>query len=243
MAASPTGTEPRTARIRAAGRLRVGLFPSFFYAREPATGAFTGWGIEMALALASELGAALDLTERPSPPAVVASISAGEVDVAFLGISADRARHVDFTRPWVRADFTFLVPAELAVGGIEDVDRNGLRIGVVRNHAMDAALTGKLARAERVHAETPDAAFELLRRGEVQVLAGIRPGLVAYAAKAPGARVLAGCYGANVIGLAVAKGEAGWLAVLDDFVARSKASGAARAAAERVGAAGLEVVP
>jgi polar amino acid transport system substrate-binding protein len=242
MAGTATGAEPLVARIVVSKRLRIGLFPSFFYGRDPATGAFIGWGIEMARALAAELGVALELVERRSPPDVVRSLCDGEVDAAFLGISAERARHVDFTQPWVKADFTFMVPTKSSIARIEDADRDDVRIAVVRNHAMDAALDGQLPRAARVHADTPDAAFELFRDGAVEVLAGIRPGLSAFLAKAPDARVLDGRYGANVIGLAVAKGEPGWLSLLDDYVARSKSDGTARAAAERVAATGLDVV-
>lgn len=241
MTPARAGVDPRAGDIIAAGRLRVGLFPSFFYARG-ADGELTGWGIEMARALAGRLGVALELIERASPPAIVACLSEGGCDVAFLGLSVERAVQVDFTPPWVKADFTLLVPAGSAVACFGDADRPGVRVGVVGQHAMDIALHGKLAHAIRVYADTPDAAFALLRRGEVDVLAGIRPGLIAYAARVPGARVLADRYGANVIGLAVAKGRAAWLAYVSDFVVESKASGAAKAAAQRTGADGLDVV-
>jgi hypothetical protein len=39
-----------------AGKVRVGLFPSFVYTRDPATGQLRGVGIEIARALAARLG-------------------------------------------------------------------------------------------------------------------------------------------------------------------------------------------
>ena len=237
-----TPTDPRVAAIIRRGSLRIGLFPSFFYRREP-DGAFAGWGIEMGRALADKMGVAVQFIERANPPVVVASLQAGACDTAFLGISAERAAEVDFTPPWAQADFTFLVPAASAVGSIADADRTGIRIGVVRHHAMDTALHGKLKLAQRVYADTPDAAFELFQQGAADVLAGIRPGLNAYAAKAPGTRVLADKYGTNVIGLAVVKGDADWIAYVSAFVADSKRSGTARAAADRSGTRGLEIAP
>lgn len=233
---------PRLAAIARSGALRVGLFPSFFYARGPA-GELTGWAIEMARELAARLGAELQLVERLSPPAVVAALRADLCDIAFMGISPERAGEVEFTPPWAKGEFTFLVPAGSAARGISDLDADGLRIAVVRKHAMDGALAGKLVKAERVYAETPDAAFALLIEGRVDALAGIRPGLVKYCLKAQGSRVLPDAYGANIIGLAVPKGEADWLAVVSRFVAETKVSGVARAAAERVGADGLEILP
>ena len=130
MSNARTAVDPRAADIIATGTLRVGLFPSFFYVRA-ADGALTGWGIEMARALAERLGAPLELIERASPPAIVACLSEGGCDVAFLGLSAERAVQVDFTPPWVKADFTLLVPAGSAVACFGDADRPGVRIGVV----------------------------------------------------------------------------------------------------------------
>lgn len=232
----------RPAAIVDAGKLRIGLFPSFFYKRDEKSGQFSGWGIEMARALASRLGVALELVERPSPPAVVAALRTGECDAAFLGISADRGGEVDFTPAWAQAEFTFLLPPGAGAASISEADRPGTRIAVVSNHAMDFALRGKLSHAQPVYADTPDAAFELLRESKADVLAGIRPGLVGYAERMPGARVLPDRYGANVLGMAVAKGEAAWLAYVSAFVAETKSSGAAREAAAKVGAAGLELI-
>ena len=48
-------------------------------------------------------------------------------------------------------------------------DRTGIRIAIVRGHAMDSAL--KTKNAERIYADVPDAAFELLRANRADVLA------------------------------------------------------------------------
>jgi hypothetical protein len=73
---------------------------------------------------------------------------------------------------------------------VADADQPGVRIAVVRNHAMDFALRGKLKQAEPMYAETPDAAFDLLRTGKVTVQAGIRPGLLTYSTRLPGSPAL-----------------------------------------------------
>ena len=235
------------AAIRAAGVLRIGLFPSFFYARS-VDGDFSGWGYEMGRALAAELGVDLRLIERSSPPATVDALRAGDCDAAFIGITPERRALLDFTAPWVEGDFTFLVPAGLTSDGssvtrIADLDQPDLRIGVVAQHAMDAALDGKVPAARRVYAGTPDAAFELFLKREIDVLAGIRPGLSVYATRAPGSRVLPDRYGSNVIGLAVRKNDPAWLQHVSTFVATSKSSGLARSTAEHCGAIGLEILP
>jgi ABC-type amino acid transport substrate-binding protein len=159
-----------------------------------------------------------------------------------LGITAGRAAEVDFSPPYLQADLTYLVPAGSSVRRVADADQPGVRIAVVRNHAMDFALRGKLKQAEPVYAETPDAAFDLLRTGHVTVLAGIRPGLLKYSTQLPGSRVLEDRYGANVIGMAVRKGQAGWLGYVSEFIAEPKTSGLVEQAMERAGMRGIQVV-
>jgi polar amino acid transport system substrate-binding protein len=159
-----------------AGKVRVGLFPSFVYTKDPTTGQLRGLGIEIARALAARLGVEVLLVEHSDPAVIVECLKAGACDVALLGITAGRAAEVDFSPPYLQADLTYLVPAGSSVRRVADADHPGVRIAVVRNHAMDFALRGKLKQAEPAYAETPDAAFDLLRTGHVTVLAGIRPG-------------------------------------------------------------------
>jgi len=200
--------DPRVVDIVRAGTVRVGLFASFVYTKNPATGELRGVGVEIARALAARIGVEVLLVERSDPAEIVEYLKAGACDVALLGITADRAAEVDFSPPYLQADLTYLVPAGSSVRRVADADQPGVRIAIVRNHAMDFALRGKLKQAEPVYAETPDAAFDLLRTGHVTVQAGIRPGLLAYSTQLPGSRVLEDRFGANVIGMAVRKGQA-----------------------------------
>ena len=204
------------------GALRFALFPSFFYRRE-ANGEPRGVGIEIARGLAARIGVPLQCAEYASPPKVVEALAGGAADVALLGIDPARAAEVDFSPPVLAADFSLLVPESSGMRAIVDADRPGTRIALVRHHAMDSAL--RCAHAERVYAETPDAAFELFRSGGADVLAGIRPGLLTYAAQMPGARVLEDRYGRNVIALAVNKREPAWQSHVKAFVAEAIADG------------------
>ena len=51
--------------------VRFGLFPSFFYTKDSATGAFAGFGIELARSFAEAQVRTLVLREYDAPPAVV----------------------------------------------------------------------------------------------------------------------------------------------------------------------------
>ena len=230
-------SDPRAAHVVSRGALRLALFPSFFW-RSDAGGAPHGVGVTIARALARSIGVTLDCTVNGSPPKVVEALAAGCADVALLGIDRARAADVDFSPPLMSADFTYLVPATSAVRAITDADRPGVRIALVRHHAMDGAL--QLTHAARVYAETPDAAFELVRAGGADVLAGIRPGLLSYARQWPGACVLSEHYGRNIIALAVPKGVADWRALVNEFAAQARAGGIVRRAIAQAGLAGVQ---
>ena len=158
-------------------KIRVGLFPSFFYSKAASAGELSGLGIEIATALAARIGVKLVLLEYPNPPGVVQALIADECDVAFLGLDPSRAAQIDFTLPYMKADFTLLVPPGSSIGSIDDALKRSARIAVVHNHAMEIAMKGKLDSAKRIPAATPDAAFALLRSHDADVLAGIRPEL------------------------------------------------------------------
>jgi polar amino acid transport system substrate-binding protein len=236
-------SDRRVEDIRLAGKVRVALFPSFLYTKDPVTGALQGAGIEIARALAARLGVEFLPVEYAAPPEVMEQLAAGACDVAFLGIEPSRITAVDFSPPFMQVDWTYLVPASSSIRSVAEADRPGVRIAVVRHHAMDLALSRLLKQAKPVWAETPDRTFEVLRAGQADVQAGVRSALLEYSARLPGSRVLEDRYGANSVAMAVAKGHAERLAYINDFVEEAKASGLVQRAIERAGLRGITVAP
>lgn len=220
--------------------VRFGLFPSFLYTKDGATGELAGFGIELARSFAEAQGRKLVLKEYEAPPAVVHALKDNDCDVAVLGLDPGRGAEVEFSPPCLKADFTFLVRADSGIDQIWDVDRPGQRVAVVRNHAMEFALQGKLLRAGQVFAKTPDQAFDMVRSGQADVLAGIRPGLLRYAELLPGSQVLNDRYGENVLALAVAKGRNDWCPAINQFVLDARTSGLFRRIILVTGLSGVE---
>src|SRR5262245_10477187 len=97
--AAKTQGDPRIADLVQAGKVRIGLFPSFFYSKNQATGELQGVGIEIARALAARLGVELVLVERSGPAETVECLRSGACDVAYLGISTNRTVELDFSPP------------------------------------------------------------------------------------------------------------------------------------------------
>jgi polar amino acid transport system substrate-binding protein len=165
------------------------------------------------------------LVELPTPPAAVGRLKAGSCDLAFLGIEPSRAAQIDFTPPVIQFDYTLLVPAGSAIRHAAEADRPGVRIAIVRDHASSLALRRLVKHAALSAAELPDTAFDMLRSGNADALAAPREQLLDYAAKLPGARVLADSYGINRVAVVVRKGRAGWLAYVGKFIEAAKVSG------------------
>jgi polar amino acid transport system substrate-binding protein len=237
--------DPRVADLVRMGKLRVALFlPQ--YMKDPVTseirGQYSGTVmVEMAHEIAARLGIDRQVVGYPNPPAVVECIKGGACDVALLGINPSRATEVGFTPPLVLYPFTYLVPTGSSILSVADADRPGIRVAVVSDHESTLALGRVRRHAEPVEAESPDAAFDLLRTGQVDAFAAALPILLAYSMKLPGSRVLEERYGANLLAMALPKNEAGRLAYFSEFVEEAKASGLVQRAIDRTNEPGIRV--
>jgi polar amino acid transport system substrate-binding protein len=159
-------------------------------------------------------------------------LTTGACDMAFMGPDPSRTG-VDFSPPILQLDYTLLVPAGSSIQRIADLDRPGVRIAAVKDHASTLTLSRILKHAQLVYAATPDPTFELLLSGQADAFASIRGVLLTYSAKLPGSRVLDEHYGANLLGMAVPKGQAARLAYISEFIEQAKASGLVQQTIER----------
>jgi polar amino acid transport system substrate-binding protein len=224
-----------------AGKLRIGVFPSFQFSRDPA-GKPRGLAPDIANVMSERLSIAeVVVVEHPTPPQVVASVTSGDCDMAFMLIDPARAEEVDFTPAFVRSDFTYLVPSGSQLRSAADMDRPGLRIAAVRGHASTIALERRLKQARLVYAETFDPAIELLQSGDADAFASIREMLIQYSAQMLGALVLADSYQTNLAGIAVAKEKAQRLSYVSEFLDELKRSGLLKKMIDDNGLRGIEV--
>jgi len=239
--------DPRVADLVRAGKLRVALMGAQ-YAKDPVTGEIRGHGtgavtVQIARELAARLGVEVQLIGYLTPPAVVECLKASACDLGFLGISPSRVAEVGFSPPLMLVPFTYLVPAGSSIRSVADADRPGVRIAVVRNHESTMALNRIRKHAELVYAETPEPTFELMRSGQADAFASALTTILDYSTKLPGSRVIEDRYGANLLAMAIPKGQAGRLAYFSEFIEEAKASGFVQRAIERAGERGIRVAP
>jgi polar amino acid transport system substrate-binding protein len=237
-------TDPRGVDLVRAGAIRIGVFPSFQYSEDSATGQPRGLAIGIGRALASHLGLVDVVTVKfATAQKVVDCVKSGGCDFGFLLIDPARAAEVEFTPAFARSDFTYLLPAGSPIRGAAEADRPGIRIAVVRGHASTAAWLRVAMHATPVYADTFESAVDLLRNGQADAFASNREILLEYSSHLSGSRVLEDSYQSGFAGVAVAKGNAGRLAFVSEFLDDMKRSGLLQRIIDDLGLRGIEVVP
>jgi polar amino acid transport system substrate-binding protein len=96
---------------------------------------------------------------------------------------------------------------------------------VAAKSAFEPYLARTLKRAKLVTGPGNPTAFELLRSGQVEVLAGLRHQLIEVKDKLPGSRILEGRFLVVEQTLAVRKSRDAGIAYLREFIEDAKASG------------------
>ena len=227
------------------GKLRVGINYGnpVLATRDPATGELGGVAVDLARELGTRTGLPLDLVGFESAGKMFGAVQTGAWDIAFLAIDPGRAEEISFTAPYIEIEGTYLVPGGSLLGTIADVDREGVRVGVSAGSAYDLFLRRSLQHAQLVGASNPNAAFQLLVAGTVDVCAGVRQHLVANAENLPGSRVHDGRFMAIQQALGIPKGRDAGIKYLREFIEDMKASGLVAQAIERAGVHGVLVAP
>ena len=136
----------RVADLVRAGKVRVAVYlPN--YNKDPATGELRRWTIDLARALGARIGVEAVPVEHQTPPQAITCLKTEDCDVALLGFDPARLVDVDYSPAIIELDYTFLVPADSTIHGLADLDRPGMRVAVVRNHASTMTLTRMLKQA------------------------------------------------------------------------------------------------
>jgi polar amino acid transport system substrate-binding protein len=227
------------------GKLRVGINYGnpVLATLDPVRGELSGVAVDLAQELGKRTSLPVVLVAFESAGKLFEAVKSGAWDVAFLAIDPGRAEEIDFTAPYVEIEGTYLVPPGSTVSAVADVDRRGVRVGVSSNSAYDLFLSRSLKDAELVRADSPDAAFELILAGKVDVIAGVRQHLDAHAVKLPGSRVLDGRFMAIQQALGIPKGRGEGAKFLRQYIEDVKASGLVARAIGKAGVRGVSIAP
>jgi polar amino acid transport system substrate-binding protein len=233
------------ADLASTGKLRAGInYGNFILAtKDPASGESRGVAVDLMQELGRRLGVPVEIIAYDSVGAMVDAAKTGAWDIAFLGSEPAREAVISFTAAYLEIEATYLVPTGSPLRAAADVDREGVRVAAPTRANYELFLTRSLQRAKLVSAPNAGAAFDLLVKGQVDALAGLKQGLMGLAAKLPGSRMLDGRFMAVQQSIGVPKGREAGLAYLRGFVEDAKASGLVGRAIEKTGAHGVSVAP
>jgi polar amino acid transport system substrate-binding protein len=238
-------TPAARADLAPGGKLRAGInYGNFILAtKDPAGGESRGVAVDLMRDLARRLQVPVEIVAYDSVGAMVDAAKTGAWDIAFLGSEPAREREISFTAAYLEIEATYLVPGGSRLRAVADVDHEGVRVAAPARANYELFLSRTLQRARLVQAQGSDAAFDLLVRGDVDALAGLRQALTGLAEKLPGSRLLDGRFMAVQQSIGVPRGRDAGLAYLRGFVEDAKASGLVARAIEKTGARGVSVAP
>ena len=196
---------------------------------------------DMAAEIAERLGA--DVAYVPfATPSELADAAGDDVwDIGLIGAEPARAETISFTAAYAEIEATCLVPAGSALRGVEEIDRDGVRIAVARGSAYDLFLSRSLEHAELVRASGLDGSFDPFVEEKLDALAGLRPRLISDVERLPGARILDGRFTAVQQAVGTPRPRERGAAFLREVVEEAKASGLVQRLIERHGVRGLSV--
>jgi polar amino acid transport system substrate-binding protein len=221
------------------GKLRaaINFGNSVLAQKDPATGEAKGITRELARELGRRLGVPVELVTYEAAGKVFDAVKTGAWDIAFVAIEPVRAAEIEFSAAYVIIEGTYMVPKDSPLKAIADVDKPGVRIAVGLKSAYDLYLTRTIKNATIVRATAGGgrAMIDMFSNDKLEVAAGVRQPLVAYAKDHPEVRVMDGHFMEIQQAMGTPKGRVAGAAYLRAFIEDVKASGFVAEALKRSG--------
>jgi polar amino acid transport system substrate-binding protein len=207
-------------------RVAINLGNSVLAQTDKTTGKPRGISVDLANELGRRLGLTPQFTTYDAAGKVFAALkSNGAWDVAFLAVEPARAEEIAFTAPYVIIEGVYMVPKDSSLRTVADVDRDGVRIAVATGSAYDLYLSRTLKHAQLVRAPTGDDAMAMFVADKLEVSAGVRQPIVAFASRNPSLRVIEGRFMEIGQAMGIPKGRDAAARYLGSFVEEMKAQG------------------
>ena len=179
------------------GRLRAAInFGNGVLAQKGPNDEARGITPDLATELAKRLGVPVEFVRYEAAGKVFEGAKAGAWDIGFIAIEPVRAADIDFTAPYVIIEGTYMVRKDSALKEVADVDKPGIKIAVGLKSAYDLYLTRTIKTATVVRAAVGGgrAMIEMWVNDKLEVAAGVRQQLEAYAKDHPEVRIMSGAF-------------------------------------------------
>jgi polar amino acid transport system substrate-binding protein len=233
------------AELAPTGILRAGINLSNFLlvTGRSAAGDPEGVSPDMAAAIAAALGVPVQFIPFKTPGELADQAEKNVWDIGNIGAEPQRAATISFTAAYCEIEATYMVPPGSAIKSIGEVDKKGVRISVSARSAYGLWLENNIKNATLMPIAGLDAAFNQFRDQKLEVLAGLRPGLIKDVENMPGATILDGKFSAVQQAVGTPKKNDEGAKFLSAFVEEAKKSGLVARLIERHKVKGLSVAP
>lgn len=244
-----TATAPPQVRAELAPKetLRAGINydNTVIATKDAVTGELRGVSVDLMRELARRLNVLVELTGFDFSGKLTEALNTSALDIGGIagGAGSGREGTLDFTAGYVQIETTYMAAPASPIKTIAEVDRDGVRVGVADKSAFQPFLARTLKSARLLTGPGNSTAFELLRSGQVNVLAGLRHQLLEVAPKLPGSRVLEGRFLVVEQAMVIPKGKEASMRYLREFIEKMKASGFIARSLEKSGNAHVPVSP
>jgi polar amino acid transport system substrate-binding protein len=185
-------------------------------------GATSGITVDLAHELARRLGVSLRQVVIDGAGKSFEAVKSAACDIGFLAVEPARASEIDFTAPYVIIEGVYAVRADGPLQSNDEIDRAGVRVAVNKGAAYDLFLTRSLKHATLVR---DDDSFDRFVNDKLEAVAGVKQGVVRFAAEHPQVRILPGRFMEIRQAMCLPKGREAGAAYLRAFVEEMKASG------------------
>ena len=200
-----------------------------FWASQDESGAPKGVTVDLARALAADLGVEAQILAYPNSNEITEVAARGAWDVTFIPMDEARAQKLDFGPVYNASESTWLVRPGLTLKTQADVDAPGVRPIAVANTTTGRAAAAFLKRTELGSYATMPEIMDALRSGEGDAFAMSRDGLERLSRDLPGSYVLPGRFFAAKTAAATPKGHTAMLETVTAFLRRVAKDGRLRA--------------
>lgn len=214
--------------IKAAGVLKAGVRcdqPPYGYKDE--AGKFAGVETDMAIQIATWIFGSPDKIELTCVTAEnrIPQLQGKKVDIliATLGVTPERARVVDFSKPYRWGGSDILVAKDSAIKKLDDVA--GKNVIMLKGSTQAKWFEDNMPKVETLRLNTASDALQALKQGRGDAYTHDAATLVVIAAKDPSLRLVGEAFGVSDAAVGVRKNEADWLAYVDASLDRMKAEG------------------
>jgi polar amino acid transport system substrate-binding protein len=224
---TPLASAQSVAEIKKKGEVTIGMLVDFPpYGTMNASNQPDGYDADVARLLAKDLGVKLNLVPVTGPNRIPFLLT-NKVDllVASLAITPERAKQVQFSKPYAAASIVLYGDKKASIKSAADL--KGKRVGVARASTQDVALTAAAPEGTEIRRFDDDAsAMQALMSGQVDAI-GCSTTVAAQIDKRAPANSFENKFllRQQVMGIVMRPGQAELLKSIDAFVDQNTANG------------------